>query len=85
MTAYQKRQRACPFCGSDKLTVDSKKNGHPHRRKSDSVLAYTHTASIRCNKCHARGPTVSVSLAEHEYGAVDMLKDKAFEAWEKRI
>ena len=36
----------CPFCGNTKLKVDSKHNGH-------WSTTGTHSATVRCSKCHA--------------------------------
>lgn len=42
--------KPCPFCGGASLKVEVKRsNGW---RRSDR-----YTASVRCNKCHARGST----------------------------
>ena len=42
--------RPCPFCGGTSLKVDTKTSYHQR-------LGYRYTASVRCNKCHARGST----------------------------
>lgn len=75
---------ACPFCGGHKLKVDSRASEGRFNHKTGKVEK-THTASLRCNKCHARGPTVSVKLPVGEYGALEMLEDKAIEAWNGRV
>ena len=52
----------CPFCGSDKLKMDSK-NGRIHYHEKDGMKAWQNVVySVRCNKCHARGGTVSADL-----------------------
>ena len=68
----------CPFCGNTKLKVDSKHNGH-------WSTTGTHSATVRCSKCHARGPTASCKVAPHLYGADEVTKQKAIELWNKRI
>ena len=47
----------CPFCGGYKLKIDSKtKSKCVHGR---NIYYREYTISVRCNKCHSRGPTVS--------------------------
>lgn len=62
--------RPCPFCGSTKLKVESKHN------------EYAHTASVRCNKCYARGSTVSGN--KQGWSADEATKQKAMELWNDR-
>ena len=70
----------CPFCGGEKLKIDSKRRNN------------TETYSVRCNKCHARGGTVSISikgvLKNCGYDALRELREqakaKAIEAWNAR-
>ena len=76
---------ACPFCGSNKLKFDGKtkrsgwENGGP-------VDAYT--GSIRCNRCHARGPTVSIKYDARSFearkAAYEDIEKLAFDAWNNR-
>lgn len=44
----------CPFCGSEKLKIGTKVTDRRDYKGEDTI-----TASVRCNRCHARGPTVS--------------------------
>lgn len=46
----------CPFCGSTKVSVESKAGKISYKT---GVGVQTKTFSVRCNKCHARGPTIS--------------------------
>lgn len=48
--------KACPFCGSEKVKIDTKsvKAGYT----GIDELVNQVTASVRCNVCHARGPAV---------------------------
>lgn len=48
--------KPCPFCKGTKVAVDSKA-GPVHYRGGKRTQ--TKTFSVRCNKCHARGPTIS--------------------------
>ena len=49
--------KPCPFCGSTSLKIDSKHNGHWSNTG-------THSATVRCNKCHSRGPTSSSKVGK---------------------
>ena len=63
----------CYFCGSTKLKIESKHNGKWRNTG-------THTASVRCNKCHARGPTASCK-ADGKWHADEYTEQKAAELW----
>ena len=68
----------CPFCGSTKLKVESKHNG----KWSNTG---THSATVRCSKCHARGPTASCKVSDSRWSADEATKQKAIELWNVRI
>ena len=55
--------KPCPFCGGASLKVDTVTH---YNQKS----GYTYTASVRCNKCHARGSTARGGFTEAENMAV---------------
>lgn len=75
----------CPFCGSTKLKVDSKKINRP-RYLETGKWEDGHTGSMRCMRCHARGPTVTVWVPRHTIsGILDLLKDAAVAAWNRRV
>ena len=65
---------AFPWCGSTKVKVESKHHGM-------NCYTGTHSASVRCCKCHARGPTASCKVEKHMYGADEATKQKAVELW----
>lgn len=75
----------CPFCKGNKLKFDSKtgKDGYKH-----GIRFCRYTGSIRCNICHARGPTVSIEIESSRYAnityALDELMAKASDAWNTR-
>lgn len=78
--------KACPFCGSEKLKVDSKT---AKRTKYIGSTRYnTITASVRCNRCFSRGPTVSMDYLydnfEDHNRVIKELDIKAFEKWNNR-
>jgi Lar family restriction alleviation protein len=74
----------CPFCGSTKLKADSKKINRPRYLTGDK-WEDGHTGSMRCNRCHARGPTVTVWVPRHTLtGIQERIKDAAIEAWNRR-
>lgn len=66
--------KPCPFCGSAKLKIESKHNGKWHNTG-------THSASVRCSKCHARGPTASCKVEKGLYSADAYTEQKAAELW----
>ena len=74
--------KPCPFCGGNKLKVDSKK-GNNFRYINGKREEY-HVVTVRCNKCHARGPAASVYLPRFSYDAVGVMNDAAIEAWNRR-
>lgn len=62
--------KPCPFCGSDKLKLDSVS-------KYKFQRGYVYTLSVRCNKCHARGGTAS--------GDVLGARERAIFNWNVRL
>ena len=66
--------KPCPFCCSTKLKIESKHNGKWHNTG-------THSASVRCSKCHARGPTASCKVEKGLYSADAYTEQKAAELW----
>lgn len=83
--------KPCPFCGSTKLKIE-------HKSTFISKLALSgvdaYTFSVRCNKCHARGATVTGYLRNAFYAITEeaqkvlatreQLESKAAEAWNRR-
>lgn len=47
----------CPFCNSDSVSIQS--HTTETRYNEQGYPLYYQTFSARCNKCRARGPTVS--------------------------
>lgn len=68
--------KPCPFCGNTKLKIESKHHGTHY-------YTGTHSASVRCSKCHARGPTASCKVEKHKYSADEVTQQKAAELWNK--
>lgn len=66
--------KPCPFCGNTKLKIESKHHGTHY-------YTGTHSASVRCSKCHARGPTASCKVEKYKYSADNITKQKAAELW----
>lgn len=83
--------KPCPFCGGEKLKVELKVSSM-YKAGLKGVEPYTF--SVRCNKCHARGSTVSGYLrnafcslteeAEKVLETREQLENKAIEAWNRR-
>lgn len=73
----------CPFCGSTKLKVDQKASSNtkwnPETGRCDKLVVVT----VRCNKCHTRGPTVSMYAGWYDR-PVQTLNNAAIEAWNRR-
>lgn len=66
--------KPCPFCGNTKLKIESKHHGTHY-------YTGTHSASVRCNKCHARGPTASCKVEKGKYHTDEATNLKAAELW----
>ena len=83
--------KPCPFCGGDKLKIEFKTR---QMYKSDMRGVDPYTVTVRCNKCHARGATVSAYLRNcfkklsDKAAAVEVTKEMAekmaIEAWNRR-
>lgn len=87
--------KPCPFCGSNKIKVDSKsvKVGY---NGVDNIV-YRTTYSVRCSKCHSRGGAIGGKVLSLEKYPIDInyplpswattweeIKIKAIEAWNRR-
>ena len=68
----------CPFCGGTKLKVESKHNGRHYYEG-------THSATVRCNKCHARGPTASCKVEKGKLYVDEYTMQRAVELWNERV
>ena len=66
----------CPFCGSTKLKIDSKRT-FDYSKKRCAV-------TVRCNSCHARGPVAGISMPDGQYGERELVGDKAVDLWNTR-
>lgn len=74
-----KELKPCPFCGSTSLKVESKHNGKWSGKG-------THSATVRCKKCYARGSTASCKVnANSRWEADEATKQKAIELWNRRV
>ena len=77
----------CPFCGSNKTKIEYKGKDINYRH------VRTITMSVRCNRCHARGGTVSGEVPNYTFGKPDSkklttikdLEKLAIERWNGRI
>lgn len=84
--------KVCPFCGKDKIKVESKSKLVGHNGLDYNV--YQISMSVRCNCCHARGPVVSGKVIPAMYDQIDKLPDwattknqlelKAIKLWNNR-
>lgn len=75
--------KPCPFCGSTKLKVDQKTSSNTkwnsETKKSEKFVVVT----VRCNKCHTRGPTTSMYATFYDR-PTKALEEKAIEVWNRR-
>ena len=73
----------CPFCGSTKLKIDQKTSSttkwNSETKRVDKLVVVT----VRCNKCHTRGPTTSIYAGWYDR-PTKILEEKAIEAWNTR-
>lgn len=65
--------KPCPFCGGASLKVEVK-------RSNGWRQSYRYTASVRCNKCHARDSTGHCDTACD----IEQAKGRAVENWNFR-
>lgn len=76
---------SCPFCGSVKLKIDQKTSGrgkfNPETKRMDKLVVVT----VRCNKCHARGPTTSIYVDTWRMDPTKLLEEQAIAAWNRRV
>lgn len=70
--------KPCPFCGNTKLKVDSKHHGTHY-------YTGTNSATVRCNKCHARGPTASCKVEKGKRYVDEYTMQRAVELWNERV
>ena len=75
-------KKSCPFCGKNKLKVDSRKGSSAGWEKNVHLFSYV--VSVRCNCCHARGPSVSVKIPDGATNAVTLCEEAAIKAWNER-
>lgn len=75
--------KPCPFCNGIKLKIDSKKSSG--FRYIDGKKEENHVVTVRCNKCHTRGPTVSVWLPSgHQYDSIKAMQKEVIDVWNHR-
>ena len=76
--------KPCPFCGSTKLKVDWKTSSstkwNPETKRLDKLVVVT----VRCNRCHTRGPTTSMWGGWYDRPE-QVLADAAVEKWNERV
>lgn len=75
--------KPCPFCGGTKLKIDQKKSSTTKWNKETGRLEKLTVVTVRCNKCHTRGPTTSMYAGWYDY-PTKVLEEKAIEVWNTR-
>ena len=96
MSNDEYKLKPCPFCGSEKLKIESKSVFAGYNGLEQRVNRVTY--SVRCNKCHARGGAISGKiLASFKFilngeelmptwATTDSeLKQKAVDKWNRRV
>lgn len=73
-----KQIKPCPFCGSDKLKIDSKRTFQYGHKKHCSV-------TVRGMKCHARSPVVGGNMPDGQYNEREICEEAVIEAWNRRV
>lgn len=66
----------CPFCGSEKLKIDSKRTFNYGNKRC--------AVAVRCNSCHARGPVAGILMPDGQYNERELVGDKAADLWNTR-
>ena len=76
--------KPCPFCGGTKLKVDQKTSSSSKWNSEKRMLDKLIVVTVRCNRCHTRGPTTSLwgSWIDRP---TETLGDKAIEVWNRRF
>lgn len=70
--------KPCPFCGGIKLKIDSKRTFKCGKEKHCSV-------TVRCMKCHARGPVVGINMQSGHYNEREICEASVIKAWNRRV
>lgn len=68
--------KPCPFCGSTKLKIDSKRTFNYNKRHC--------SVTVRCMKCHARSPVVGINLEKNQHNERELCESQVTEAWNSR-
>ena len=68
--------KPCPFCGSTKLKIDSKRTFAHGGKRHCSV-------SVRCTKCFARSPVVGTTMPDGKYNEREICEEAVTKAWNR--
>ena len=69
--------KPCPFCGSTKLKIESKRTFNYNKRHC--------SVTVRCMKCYARSPVVGINLDKNQHNERELCESQVKEAWNRRI
>ena len=75
--------KPCPFCGGTKLKVDQKTSSSSKWNSEKRMLDKLIVVTVRCNRCHTRGPTTSL-WGNWIDNPIETLGGAAIEAWNRR-
>lgn len=70
--------KPCPFCGGNKLKIDSKRTFKHGNEKHCSV-------TVRCMNCHARSPVIGINMPDGRYDEREICEKAVIEIWNKRV
>ena len=69
--------KPCPFCGSTKLKIESKRTFNYNKRHC--------SVTVRCMKCHARSPVVGINVDNNQYNERELCESQVTESWNERV
>lgn len=78
-----KELKPCPFCGGTKLKIEQKTSSNGKWNYETKRIDKLVVVTVRCNKCHTRGPTTSMYAEKHDK-PTQLLAEQAIEAWNRR-
>ena len=63
--------KPCPFCGSTKLKIESKRTFNYSKRHC--------SVTVRCMKCYARSPVVGINLDKNQHNEHELCESQVTE------
>lgn len=76
----------CPFCGSRKLKIDSKRTHICGKFENGRYVGQKRCAvTIRCMKCFARSPVAGIVMPDGRYNEEELMQDEVSKLWNRRF